>query len=44
MINYDLPEIIEYTMTEDQYTRWWARFRGTGFDKERTEHFDSSNY
>jgi carboxylesterase type B len=43
MVSYEV-KTPGYTMTEKSYLRWWNRFRGTGFDDERTTYFNADKY
>jgi carboxylesterase type B len=36
-IDMDLTLATDETMTSDEYDLWWSRFRGLGFEAERTD-------
>ena len=33
-----------YTMTNDEYHTYWNRFRNSGFNAERAEHFNVADF
>jgi hypothetical protein len=43
-VDMDLTPATGETFTSDEYTTWWNRFRGQGFEAERTEYFDASDF
>jgi hypothetical protein len=43
MVYYDYPTR-GYSMTEDEYHTYWNRFRDSGFEAERLEHFNVNDF